>query len=284
MRDRIKPKLVAVDLDGTLLDGRGNPHAADVRALRAIKESGVHVTIVTGRLYSGTRHAAGVLGLDGPVACVDGSHVVSAATHTTLFHHGIIGDHATTLRDSLARRGPAAFVFARDEVVHDEAGIPYLEYVTTWSKDVTRVTSVVEHDSWHHDEGVTAVVAVGSMQQIIGAAEDIAKALPDQLQLATFPTRRIEGSWGMVVRARGGNKGSALGWLADHHGIPLSATMAVGDWINDIPMLKAAGRSFAMAQAPDSVKDAASDVLEQSALEGGGIARAVEIVFGIGLP
>jgi hypothetical protein len=279
-----KAKLVAVDLDGTLLDARGNPHAADVRALRAVKGMGVHVTIVTGRLYSGTRQAAEILGLDGPVACVDGSHVVSAATHTTLFHHGIIGEHATALRDALARRGPAAFVFARDEVVHDEAGVPYLEYVTTWSKDVTRVEKVSGHDSWHAEDGVTAVVAVGSMQQIIGAAEDIAKVLPSQLQIATFPTRRIEGSWGMVVRARGGNKGSALGWLADHHGIGLESTIAIGDWINDIPMLKAAGRSFAMAQAPDSVKEAASDVLEQTAFEGGGIARAVEIVFGITLP
>ncbi len=277
-------KLVAVDLDGTLLDGRGHPHPADVRALRAASATGVHVTIVTGRLYSGTRPSAEILGLKGPVACVDGSHVVSAATHTTLFHHGITGDHATTLRDSIARRGPAAFLFARDEVVHDEAGVPYLEYVTTWSRDVKRVESVATHDAWHDEAGVTAVVAVGSMQQIIGAAEDIARALPNQLQLATFPTRRIEGSWGMVVRARGGNKGSALGWLADHYGISLEETVAVGDWINDVPMLQVAGRSFAMGQAPDAVKEAATDVLEETAYDGGGVARAVQIVFGISMP
>lgn len=280
----MKYKLLAVDLDGTLLDGRGHPHPADVRALRAASAIGVHVTIVTGRLYSGTRSAAEILGLHGPVACVDGSHVVSAATHMTLFHHGIIGEHATTLRDSIARRGPAAFVFARDEVVHDEAGVPYLDYVTTWSRDVKRVASVAAHDAWNDADGVTAVVAVGSMQQIVGAAEDIAKALPNQLQLATFPTRRIEGSWGMVVRARGGNKGSALGWLADHHGISLEETVAVGDWINDVPMLKVAGRSFAMGQAPSAVKEAATDVLEETAYEGGGIARAVQIVFGISMP
>jgi Cof subfamily protein (haloacid dehalogenase superfamily) len=277
-------KLVAVDLDGTLLDGRGLPHASDVKALRAASEQGIKVTIVTGRLYSGTRQAAEILGLDGPVACVDGSHVVSTATHTTLFHHGIIGDHAKALRDSLARRGPAAFLFACDEVVHDAAGVPYLEYVTTWSKDVKRVECVAEHDAWHAEAGVTAVVAVGSMQQIIGAAEDIAKALPNELQMATFPTRRIEGSWGMVVRARGGNKGSALGWVADHYGISLEETIAVGDWINDVPMLKVAGRSFAMGQAPESVKEAATDVLDETAYEGGGVARAVKIALGIGSP
>ena len=96
-------------------------------------------------------------------------------------------------------------------------------------------------------------------EQIIGAAEDIAKALPDQIQLATFPTRRIEGSWGMVVRARGGNKGSALGWVADHYGVRLEETIAVGDWINDVPMFKVAGRSFAMGQAPEEVAAVATE-------------------------
>lgn len=280
----MKYRLLAVDLDGTLLDARGSPHAEDVRAIRAAREAGVSVTIVTGRLYSGTRQAAEILGLEGPVACVDGSHVVSAKTHATLYHHGIVGDHARALRDAVARRGPAAFVFARDEVVHDDAGVPYLEYVTTWSKDVTRVERVVEHDAWHGEEGVTAVVAVGSMQQIVGAAEDLAKALPDVLQLATFPTRRMEGSWGMVVRAKGGTKGSALEWVARHHGVPLAETVAVGDWINDVPMFEVAGRSFAMGQAPEPVKEAATDVLHETVLEGGGVARAVREAFGVKAP
>lgn len=274
-------KLLAVDLDGTLLDVRGKPHDADVRALKKAAEAGIHVTIVTGRLYSGTRATAEILGLKGPVACVDGSHVVSASTHATLFHYGIAGSHATKLRDLISERGPAAFVFAGDAVVHDESGDPYVEYVTTWSHELTRVDAVGNHKSWEHDEGVTAVVCVGSMQQIVGAAEDIGRELPGITQVATFPTRRIEGSWGMVVRAKDGNKGSALRWLADHHKISIEETVAVGDWVNDIPMFEVAGRSFAMGQAPDQVKEVVTDILEETAFEGGGVARALEKAFGI---
>jgi len=47
-----RPKLLCIDLDGTLLDPSGDPHDADVRAIHAALASGVHVSIVTGRLYS----------------------------------------------------------------------------------------------------------------------------------------------------------------------------------------------------------------------------------------
>jgi hypothetical protein len=48
----------------------------------------------------------------------------------------------------------------------------------------------------------------------------------------------------------------------------------VGDWLNDLPMFQVAGRSFAMGQAPDAVKSAATDVLDATATTGGGIAEA----------
>ncbi|HWL89184.1 MAG TPA: HAD hydrolase family protein, partial [Polyangiaceae bacterium] len=105
--------------------------------------------------------------------------------------------------------------------------------------------------------------------------------LRDVAQVAMFPIRRILGSWGLIVRAIGGNKGSALEWIASHHGLSLEETVCIGDWLNDVPMFAKAGRSFAMGQAPDEVKNAASDVLEETSEEGGGIARVVEEIFGV---
>jgi hypothetical protein len=80
----------------------------------------------------------------------------------------------------------------------------------------------------------------------------------------------------MVVRAAGITKATALAWIAEHHGVSLDEVVAVGDWLNDIPMLKAAGRSYAMAQAPEAVKEAAGEVLDADAWRGGGIAEAAE--------
>jgi hydroxymethylpyrimidine pyrophosphatase-like HAD family hydrolase len=80
----------------------------------------------------------------------------------------------------------------------------------------------------------------------------------------------------MVVRAAGVDKATALGRIAEHFGVSLDETVAVGDWVNDITMLRAAGRSFAMGQAPDEVKEAASEVLDATVSTGGGIAEAAE--------
>jgi hydroxymethylpyrimidine pyrophosphatase-like HAD family hydrolase len=82
------------------------------------------------------------------------------------------------------------------------------------------------------------------------------------------------GTWGLVVRASGVDKGTAIDWVARHHGVTAAEVVAVGDWLNDIPMLRRAGRSFAMAQAPNAVKAAATDILKANHTSGGGLAEA----------
>lgn len=278
-------KLLAVDLDGTLLDRDGEPHAEDVAAIRSAIARGIKVTILTGRLYSGTRPTAERLGLEGPVGCADGSHIVRVQDSRTLLHHGIRGEAALKLRANLARCDLVAFLFAEDAIVHDERGADYLPFVRTWSTDIRYAARVTEHALWESREGMTAVVALGHEASIGRAVTEIQRERLDSVQVATFPFGRDAGTastrpWGMVARAAGGTKATALAWVAAHHGTSLEQTVCVGDWLNDIPMLSAAGRSFAMGQAPDDVKAAATDVLEHTADTGGGVAEAIARAFG----
>lgn len=279
-------KLLAIDLDGTLLDPNGRPHARDVRALRAAIAEGVRVSIVTGRLYSGTRPTAEVIGLRGPVGCADGSHLVRAHNHETLLHLGVRGEHAGRLRTAFAGSGVATFVFARDAIGHDALGAPFVDYVATWSTDVRSAADVFEHELWDAEEGVTAVVAVGTEEQVTGVVAELRAGLADVVMAVAFPLRRgvHAGRWGMIVRSAHGTKGTALAWIARHEGIPLEDTVCVGDWVNDVPMFEVAGRSFVMGQAPPEVKAKASDVLGVSAEQGGGVAQAIEAAFGIKTP
>jgi Cof subfamily protein (haloacid dehalogenase superfamily) len=276
-----RPRLIAVDLDGTLLDHTGTPHERDVRALQAALTKGVTVSIVTGRLYSGTRPTAERLGLKGPVACADGSHLVRAGDHTTLVHHAIRGAHALTMRDSILAHGAAAFLFARDRIVHDPSGDVFLAYVRTWSNDIRRADKLGEHELWHDEDGITACVAVGTGEQISRTFDGIRLGLADAAQVAMFQVRRVPGMWALVARASGGTKGTALTWIAEHHGYGPDETVAIGDWLNDIPMLQAATRSYAMGQAPEEVKKSATHVLEETSETGGGVARVVELELGM---
>jgi hypothetical protein len=279
----VPPRLLAVDLDGTLLDPTGTPHAHDVKAIRAALAAGVAVSIVTGRLYSGTRGTVEVLGLRGAVGCADGSHLVRASDHTTLLHIGVRDLQAETLRAAFARAGVATFVFARDAIGHDPAGAPFVDYVATWSSDVRVVEDVFQHELWAADEGVTAVVAVGKRDDVTGVVAELQRELQGAVIAAAFPMRRGNhvGLWAMIVRSSTGTKGTALQWIAEHEGVPLADTVCVGDWINDVPMFDVAGRSFVMGQAPPEVKDRATDVLPMTSEHGGGVAHVLRTVFGI---
>jgi Cof subfamily protein (haloacid dehalogenase superfamily) len=279
----LSSRLLAVDLDGTLLDRQGRPHERDVRAIARAMAHGLRVTIITGRLYSGTRAVAEHLGLRGAIACADGSHLVQASDHSTLLHIGVRGNAAVLLRDAFARAGVATFVFARDAIGHDAAGVPYVDYVATWSSDVRIAPDVFAHELWGADDGVTAVVAVGDKAQIESVVDDLARYLPLAVRVAAFPMRRgaHAGSWAMIVRASGSTKGTAMRWIAEHEGIAIGDTVCVGDWINDVPMFEAAGRSFAMGHAPDELKSKATDLMDHTAEEGGGVAAAIERAFGV---
>jgi Cof subfamily protein (haloacid dehalogenase superfamily) len=273
-------KLLAIDLDGTLLDHAGEANDTDVQAIKKLKARGIKVTILTGRLFSGTRPSAELLGIDGPVGCADGSHVVQVKGNKTLLHHGIRGKAADRLRDSLDRNDLVAFLFAEDAIVHDERGAEYLPYVRTWSTDLRYAHRVTEHALWDSREGMTAVVALGREASIGRTVADIQRDETEAMQVAMFPFRRDHEHWGMVARAAGGTKATALAWVAAHYGIAMTETVCVGDWLNDLPMLSAAGRSFAMGQSPHEVKKAATDILERGIESGGAIAEAIERAFG----
>jgi Cof subfamily protein (haloacid dehalogenase superfamily) len=275
-------KLLAIDLDGTLLDHNGEAKEEDVVAIRKAIKRGIKVTILTGRLYSGARPSAALLGIDGPVGCADGSHIVRVEGERTLLHKGIRGRAASRLRASLARNDLVAFLFAEDAIVHDDRGADYLPYVRTWSTDLRYAYKVTDHELWDSRDGMTAVVALGREASVGRTVADLEREADGAMQVSMFPFRRDSEQWGMVARAAGGTKATALAWIADHHGISMDETVCVGDWLNDLPMLQAAGRSFAMGQAPAEVKGAATDVLEKTIATGGGIAEAIERAFGSG--
>jgi hydroxymethylpyrimidine pyrophosphatase-like HAD family hydrolase len=275
-------KLVAVDLDGTLLNPMtGDPHPRDLEALRACVEMNLVVTIATGRLYSGTRRSATAIGIRGVVACADGSHLVDATNHATTLHLGVQGPEAHHLRTVLDEASMSTFLFAEDSIVYDVDGHSFVPYVRTWSDDLRETDRVVDHELWRTERGITAVVALATQDKILASVTKL-RLRTEALQIAAFPLRRIgEDMWGMIVRASGGTKGTAVEFIARANGLTLDQCVTVGDWVNDVSMLGISGRAFAMGQAPDEVKAVATDVLTETSLDGGGVARAVELAFGV---
>jgi hydroxymethylpyrimidine pyrophosphatase-like HAD family hydrolase len=269
-------RLLVTDLDGTLLMGHGAVAEADRAAIAALLAGGVHVSILTGRMYSGTHEIARSLGLRGPIACVDGSHIVDLPTGQELLGCHLAPESADWLRCLLEASRPATFVLAAHRILHDGAGAGYLPYLRLWTPLMEQVGDVLAPPAWTDAGPLLAVVALGERAQIRELHAAVGAATPGGLQSKAFGlgAAGLDHLWGMVIRAAGTDKGTALEFVARHYGIDPRQVVAVGDWDNDIPMLRAAGRSFAMAQAPSEVKAAATDQLQASRSTGGGIAEA----------
>lgn len=276
----MKYKILALDLDGTLLRQDGTLHARDRWAIKQLQNAGVHVTICTGRLYSGSREAAAAAQIEGPIACVDGSHIVSTKDDTEHLHKTLSGHHATTLRQVVERHSVASFVFAQDMIVYDADGEAWAPYVRNWSPNIKVVDRVVSHPAWEHERGVHAVVSIGPRGPVERAVHELSGQLGSEAFIATFPMRRRGEQHVMIVRRAGTSKGTAISWLAEHHGCSTKEVVAVGDWLNDIPMFNVAGRSFVMASAPPVVKEAATDALRAYSANDAGVAEAIERAWG----
>lgn len=272
------PKLFATDLDGTLLGPNGEIRDADRAAIRELTRQGVIVTIVTGRMYSGTRDVARSIELSGPICCIDGSAIVAVDGDRDLVFRPITSTASRALQAAVVDAKPAAFVLCRDEIVHDASAASFVPYVRAWSPRFTPVGDIGVTPHWNDANDVSGVIAVGSKEQIDAIVTAVGREAPDLVAPVAFAISREEfrGHWAMVARAAGATKGTALEWIAAHYGIPMRDVVAVGDWRNDVPMFRVAGRSFVMAHAIDEVKAAASDVLRADVTTGGGIAEAAE--------
>lgn len=262
-------RLLALDLDGTLLRDDQRVDDADIAAIRALQAAGVTVTIVTGRLHSGALGAAHACAITGAIACMEGSHLIEVASSRTLAHHHMEEDLAGVVRRTFDEHGLTSFVFDAGGIHHDHAGARYARYVATWSPNLR----VVEQDvAWQTSP--LAAVAVGDAAAV-AAAHAVLRTHAARLFSVGFEVRAVPGKHALLVRLAGPSKGTALAELCQRAGCTVADAVAVGDWLNDVPMFEVAGRSFAMGSSPDPVRAAATDLLRRTAGSGGGIAEAI---------
>lgn len=265
------PRLLALDLDGTLLRADHTVDPRDVAAIAELQAAGVTVTILTGRLHSGSVDAARACAIAGPIGCVEGSHIVDVDGATTHAHHALAADDVAAIRGAID--GLAGFVFHAGGIHHGEVDDDHAAYVSVWSRAMRRVDADA---LW--TAAPLGAVAVGRTEAVTAAHAALAPHA-GRIFAVQFAVRDRPGTSAVLIRAAGPHKGTALAELCRLAGCTTDDAVVVGDWINDVPMFRAAGRSFVMAGAPDEVRAAASDVLVTPAGAGGGIAEAIRRAF-----
>jgi Cof subfamily protein (haloacid dehalogenase superfamily) len=256
------PRLIALDLDGTLLPASRELTARSRAALRAMEDLGTTVTLATGKflhLASRYRQELGlrttVVALDGARLGDDGGEVIESCIPRGIAEE-ILGRYCDPSREGFIDDGA-------DRVVVRAEGEGLPRVVELWGEDSTRVA-----DLRGHLRGDPAILALyGERPEMEAIASEIG---PRYRELRLLVTDSIwVGKTRLTLQPAGTSKGSGVRHLLDLHGFEPGECMVFGDWHNDIHMFEIGGVSVAMANAVDELKAAAGIVLEHTCEEDG---------------
>jgi Cof subfamily protein (haloacid dehalogenase superfamily) len=261
-------RLVATDLDGTLLRSDHTVSQRSRDTLAAVTAAGAAHIIVTGRSVPWTRHVLDDLGYRGLAVCGQGAQVYDAGAHRLITSVTLDRQLAgLALAKIEAEVGPVAMAASRDgltgEVLVGEGyayhpELPVLHMTDTaelWAEPINKI--YIQHRELG-DDGLAeaARAAAGDLVGVTVAGDGIVELLPLGLTKAT----------GLSLAAR-------------RLGVSAAETVAFGDMPNDVPMFGWAGHGVAMANAHPDLKAVADEITASN--DEDGIATALTRIFGL---
>jgi hydroxymethylpyrimidine pyrophosphatase-like HAD family hydrolase len=258
-----RPRLVALDIDGTLVDRNGVLPDAVAEAVGLIIGAGVPAVLSTGRSWHGTRALFEALGLPpGPTVCSNGAVIVRYPPQEII--KAITFDPRPVITQ-VEEFAPGTLIAV------EEIGIGYRLNDRFPGEDLTGEL-VIEDAEQLSSRPVTRVI----LRDPTRSDEEFV-ALARHLGMHGVTYYIGWGSW-LDIAPDGVNKATALAEVAAGFGVRAADVLAFGDGRNDVEMLRWAGHGVAMGDAPDEVKDAANDVTKT--IDDGGPAAELRYWFG----
>lgn len=262
------PRLIASDLDGTLLGADGTVSSRTRRALEAAAARGIEIVLVTGRPPRWVRELPEAAGAHAVVVCANGALLYDVDAHAVVDHAPIASALAVELVDHIRDEAPdcrfaceMTFTFGRD--VDYPTRMPtspdtLLGDVREMVAERETTKLIVRDDLIPHDELVRVVAG------IVGNRAEVTHS-----------------GYGIVeISARGVDKGRGLRVACARHRIDPADVIAFGDMPNDLPLLRLAGHGVAVANAHPSVLAAADEVTASNVDDG--VAQVIERVLAVG--
>ena len=252
-------RLLAVDIDGTLVT-EGDVVSPATRAALHLAAERFALVLATGRRYRTTREVMAKLDLELPAVCLGGA-LTKSASGRTLHAAAFAAEDIAGLLD-LAKRRDLALVLQRDG--HARGGADFVvDASLPWNAPTRHYVKVGGAagcaDSDIGAGGYEDVLVVGCFgeREPLAALEDDVAGLAHVYETVLVPSQKTPG-WYLEIIAAGVSKWAALQRYASGIGIPGDAICAVGDALNDLPMIRGAGFGVAMGNADPAVKAAAA--------------------------
>jgi len=256
-------KLVALDLDDTLLGKDLKVTESTRQVLSEIMAGGVHVTLATGRMFRSTLPFAGELNINAPLITYQGALVKHSGTGEVLFHRPVPLELALDIIRRVEKYGYHINIYLDDflYVARDtEEGRRYANV----SRIPLEVVGDLEQFLISRREDPTKVLVVSREPLLDELAAELKPVYGDNLHITKSKPHFLEFSHPSAT------KGHALKAVADYYGIPREKVMAVGDSYNDLEMIDWAGLGVVMGNAREEIRARADYVTLSNEEEGVG--------------
>lgn len=247
---KINYPLIISDFDGTLLRSDGTIAEETQKAISDYTAAGGTFGICTGRMFTSILPRARELGLKGLVSSYQGSVVTDIESGNLLVDGYIPAEEAAEICKAFEELGLHIHLYELDRFyvnMRDEALASY--------ESVCRVKGEVVTDEplssfvLKKKPKIRKVLAVVTPEEKLRVYKTIAEKLGNRFYV-TYSTAYL-----VEVTSVHYSKGTAVKFMADYYGVPVERTAAVGDGLNDLPMLEAAGLGLAVKNADEALKN-----------------------------
>lgn len=252
-------RVIALDLDGTLLTPQKTILPESLEALRRAREAGFKLVIVTGRHHVAIHPFYQALGLDTPAICCNGTYLYDYHAKKVISADPLRPEQAIALTDMLHTHHIHGLMYVDDAMMYETA-----------TGHVLRTQNWAQRLPENQRPVFTQVPSLKEAAQEVEAIWKFALTDIDTLKLNAFATEveqtlglACEWSWHdqVDVAQKGNSKGKRLAeWVASQ-GLSMENVVAFGDNYNDLSMLEPAGLGIAMGNADDAIKARADRVI-----------------------
>ena len=232
-------RLVAMDLDDTLLTDDLLVTETTTAALERAVQQGVFLTIATGRGFASAQRIARQIGLNVPIITYQGSKIRNLLDDQVLYERSVPIEASRKLYDFTREHGLHLQVYINDELISFNEGPHIEEYAR-----LSNIPYKVEPDFNRLPAGAhTKLVIIDDPAKLDALIPMLKTMMGEEVHITKSKASFLE------FLHREGTKGHALRYLAEHYGFTMAETIAIGDAWNDREMIEAAGLGVAMGNA-----------------------------------
>lgn len=256
-------KMVATDIDGTILNWDGNFSPKVIKCIQKLKDSGIKVVLVTGRMHGSTAPIAQKLGLDTPVVSYQGG-LIKDINNKTLYQKDLPTDIAKEVIKWAKQNNIHINLYIDDKLYVEKDCEEIQKYIKGKFVDYT----ICPFESLEVKD-VNKILAIdySDAEKVTGWVEELGKKFPELYIVKSTP-------YFCEIGCKDAKKSSGVEYLCNMWGIKKEEVLTIGDQNNDIELLKAGGIAVAMGNATDELKKYADYITDT--VENDGFVKAIE--------